>query len=74
MSSATFRLNSPTIALFSEDGRHVARTVPPGALICVTALEGNRLIEVERDGQKVLMFAQDIRARGERVEGKEPHC
>ena len=63
--AATFRLTSPTIALFPEDGRHVARTVPFGAVIAVEELDGNKLVEVTWNDQKILMFAQDIRARGE---------
>ena len=63
--AATFRLTSPTIALFPEDGRHVARTVPFGAVISVEESDGNKLVEVTWNDQKILMFAQDIRARGE---------
>ena len=69
MPSETFRLNTPTIALFFEDGRQVARTVPQGAVVQVNTLEGDKLIEVEWEGRTILMFAQDIRTRGERVTG-----
>ena len=69
MSSETFRLNTATIALFFEGGRQVARTVPQGAVVQVNDLEGDKLIEVEWEGKTILMFAQDIRARGERVTG-----
>jgi hypothetical protein len=34
-----FRLNMPTIALFSEDGRQVARTIPQGSVVRVNTLE-----------------------------------
>jgi hypothetical protein len=68
-STATFRLNSPTIALFPEEGRQVAHTIPQGAVIQVKTLEGDHLIEVVWEGKTVLMFAQDIRARGERFTG-----
>jgi hypothetical protein len=69
MSSAgtTFRLTSATIALFPEEGRQVAHTIPQGAVIRVNGLEGDRLIEVTWEGKTILMFAQDIRARGERL-------
>jgi hypothetical protein len=67
---AVFRLTSPTIALFPEDGRHIARTVPFGAVISADELDGNKLVEVTWDNQRILMFAQDIRARGEAVDAE----
>jgi hypothetical protein len=66
-----FRINAPTIALFLEEGREVARTIPGGAEITVSAenvLQENKLIEVQWAEKRVRMFAQDIRARGEKVE------
>ena len=66
----TYRLTSATIALFSEEGRQVARFIPFGGLIHVRhSLDGNSLIEVVWEGQTVMMFAQDVLARGERVTG-----
>ena len=69
LSAAAFRLNKPTIALFFEEGRQVARTIPQGAVVQVNTTEGNKLIEVVWEGRTVLMFAQDLRARGERITG-----
>ena len=69
MSPGTFRLNSPTIALFFEEGRQVARTIPQGAVVRAPQdLAADKLIEVVWEGQTILMFAQDIRARGERLD------
>ena len=64
-----FRINVPTIALFNEDGRQVARRIPVGSEIRVdeTAIEGNKLIEVRWIATTVMMFSQDIRRRGERI-------
>jgi len=62
-----FRITSPTIALFLEEGRTVARTLPFGAIIAANEVLGNQLIEVQYEGEKILMFAQDVRARGEEV-------
>jgi hypothetical protein len=52
---------------FHEDGRHVARTVPTGAIISVDsmAFDGNKLLDVTWDGKQVMMFAQDLRSRAE---------
>jgi hypothetical protein len=57
-----YRIKHPTIALFHEDGRHIARTVPAGALITVdsAAFDGNRLVDVTWDEKKVMMFAQHV--------------
>ncbi len=62
-----YRIASPTLALFQEDGRHVARTVPAGAIITVDngAFDGNKLIDVTWEGKKVMMFTQDLRSRAE---------
>jgi hypothetical protein len=65
-----YRIDSPTIALFQEEGRHVAHTIPTGAIISTDGKPflGNKLMEVLWDKKAVMMFAQDIRARGERVD------
>ena len=64
-----FRINVPTIALFMEDGRQVARKIPVGSEIRVdeTNIEDNKLIEVRWIATTVMMFSQDIRARGEKI-------
>ncbi len=60
-----YRITNPTIALFEEEGRHVARTVPAGALITVdsAAFDGNKLVDVTWNDKKVMMFTQDLRSR-----------
>jgi hypothetical protein len=63
------RITSPTIALFPVDGRHVARTVPGGAIVSIdeSLINQNKLVEVLWNETEVKMFAQDVRARGEKV-------
>jgi hypothetical protein len=62
-------ISSPTIALFHEDGRHVARTVPSGAFITAsTPLNGERLVDVTWEGRKVMMFTQDLRSWAEQAD------
>ena len=48
MAGDKYRITSPTIALFLEEGRHVARMVPTDSVIVVKSEEfnGDRLIEV----------------------------
>jgi hypothetical protein len=60
-----YRITNPTIALFNEDGHHVAHTVPAGAFIHIDSapFDGNRLVDVTWDDKKVMMFTQDLRSR-----------
>lgn len=62
-----YRISHPTLALLHEDGRHVARMVPRGAIISVDshAFDDDRLVDVTWDGRKVMMFTQDLRTRSE---------
>ena len=66
-----YRINNPTIALFHEDGRHVAHEVPAGAFITVsdgTVFDGERLVDATWEGRKVMMFTQDLRSRAEQAD------
>ena len=66
-----FRINTPTIALFLEEGRQVARTIPGGAEVIVSdesTIQENKLLEVQWAEKRVRMFAQDLRARGEKLD------
>ena len=71
MRASKYRINSPTIALFLEDGRQVARAIPTGSIVTVESLDGDTLVEATWNQTKVLMFSQDIRARGERIPSEE---
>ena len=64
------RIVSPTIALFLEDGRHVAHTVPTGSIITTDdrPFDGNKLVKVHWNGREGMMFAQDLQSRGQMVE------
>jgi len=66
-----FRIKTRTIALVIEEGRQVARSIPGGAEVIVNdenAIQKNKLIEVQWAERLVLMFAQDIRARGAKID------
>lgn len=56
--------------MFQAEGRHVARTVPSGAVVEIAEgpLDGNKLVEVIWDRHRVMMFTQDLRARAEPLE------
>ena len=70
MTAETYLISSPTIALFLEDGRHVAHLVPEGALVTTDGqpFNGNRLMEVTWAEKVVMMFTQDLRARGKKID------
>ena len=65
-----YRLNTPTLAIFNQDGQHHPVTVPLGAVVKVIdgPLDGNRLVDVRWEGKTVMMFTTDIRERCERLE------
>jgi hypothetical protein len=64
-----YRITSSTIALFLEDGRHVAHMVPIGAVVLVDreTFNGDKLVEVLWAEKLVMMFTQDIRTRAEMI-------
>jgi len=63
-------MSKPTIALFLENGRHIARMVPKGATVSIDAetFNGNKLTEVLWEEKPVMMFTQDLRSRGKKIE------
>jgi hypothetical protein len=70
MSVCKYRITKATIALFLEENRHVARTILEGSIIAVDKklLKDDRLVDVRWEEKTVMMFAQDIRSRGEEVD------
>jgi hypothetical protein len=70
MTAERYLISSPTIALFLEDGRHIAHLVPEGAMISTdgTPFNGNKLIEVTWAEKIVMMFTQDLRTRGKKID------
>jgi hypothetical protein len=63
-----YLLTSPTIALFPQDGRHVARSIPSGSVVVTANAEGEKLVEVVWNHKKALMFSEDLRSRGQLLE------
>jgi hypothetical protein len=65
MSPRVYRVIDPTLALFLEDGRLVARTIPSGTCITIgsAAIDGERLVNVAWDGKHAMMFTQDLHSR-----------
>ena len=77
MHSAKVRLNSPTVAILTSNDKGpkvTIVTIPSDAEITVlnSTAEGDGLVAVECNEQMVLMFAQDIRERGTRIDAANP--
>jgi len=62
-------LKTPTSAVTMDDGTRKVVVIPHNSVVDVaTTLTGTEgLIEVELKGETVLMFAEDLLQRGERV-------
>jgi hypothetical protein len=56
--------------MFLEDGRYVSGMLPRDSTITIASehFNGNKLVEVFYKGKVVMMFTQDLRSRGEKVE------
>jgi hypothetical protein len=67
MQGEYYKLNTPTLAIMSlPNGKRIPVTVPKGAVVKVMngPLDGTRLVDVEWDGEAVMMFTVDLRERG----------
>jgi hypothetical protein len=67
MRSENYRIDNSSLAILSRsDGKRLPITVPVGAVVTIIAgpLNGARLVEVEWDGDTVLMFSEDLRENG----------
>jgi hypothetical protein len=71
MPGERYRLNTPTLAILSCDGQRIPMTIPQGGIVRVAGptYADRQLFDVEWEGKKLLMFAVDLRERGELVEG-----
>jgi hypothetical protein len=67
MQSEYYKLNTPTLAIMSlPNGMRIPVTVPKNGVVKVVngPLDGMRLVDVEWEGEAVMMFTIDLRERG----------
>jgi hypothetical protein len=67
MQGEYYKLNAPILAIMSlPNGKRIPVTIPQGAVVKVVngPLDGTRLVDVEWDGDTVMMFTSDLRERG----------
>jgi hypothetical protein len=64
-----FLLTRSAIAIADRGGRHVSITVPQGAIIEVIngPFDGTRLMEVNYEGEMILMFTDDMKTHTEKI-------
>ena len=65
-----FRMRTPTLAIMTQDGAKIPIIIPKGAEVEVIdgPLNGNRLVDVRWEDKTVMVFTNDVRDRGERVD------
>ena len=70
MTPGLYRIGISTIALVTNDGKHVATTIPKDDIVELadTPMPGDALIHVKWNGQTVEMFTQDLLERGQEVQ------
>jgi hypothetical protein len=66
-----YRLKSATLAISSQEGLLLHKTIPAGGVVLVVGgrMEEARMAVVEWEGRILTMFARDLNDRGELVEG-----
>ena len=65
-----YQIKEPTLGMVQSDGHHASVTIPIGSIIVVTGgpVDGNRLVDVTWNDRPFMMFARDLRSRGELIE------
>jgi hypothetical protein len=69
MPKLTFRLNSPTIAIRPENDQRTIVMLPREALVTLLVgdIDAKGFVQVRYRNESLIMFAEDLRARGERI-------
>lgn len=64
-----YRITDPTMAMFEEEGCHIAHFLPAGAIITIDDddYDESGFVDVNWDNQKVMMSTQDLRMHAEQV-------
>jgi hypothetical protein len=64
-----YRLNTKTLGLKEGLTHLIAFSIPPGSFVRLveSSVNASGLVEAEWDGEKIQIFAADLRARGELV-------
>ena len=65
-----FKLQKPTLALETVNGKRSATAIPNGAILKVVSGpsgEGDRLVDVLWEGRTVAMFVVDLKERGREI-------
>ena len=67
-----YRINTATLVHILDSDCHISHTViiPKGTVVTVDRMTFNvsKLVPIKWDGRDALMFLQDLRSRGERID------
>jgi hypothetical protein len=71
MQGESYRLDKQTIGIDSSGQEHLCVLIPKNAIVTVIEgpLNGNRMVDVKWERLTIMMFVEDIRARGTLVVG-----
>ena len=70
MPQCTFKLSSPTLAIRLENDDRTIVTLPRNALVTLVDagdIDVNGFVPVRFDNESLIMFAEDLRFRGQRT-------
>ena len=63
-----FRIKTTTLVIIAVSNQRIPVAVPANATVeVISHTHGNRMIDVVWEGKTLMMFAQDIRERGEEI-------
>jgi hypothetical protein len=72
-----FRLKEATLAIDSNGERKIAITVPVGEIVEVIRgprPDDKRMLDVRWNGRTLVMFAEDVENRGEKIPDRGPRA
>lgn len=66
-----YKLNLDTVGVVADGQRRTTKMIPKDSRVTVVngPLDGERMIDVSWNGQTLMIFTQDLRERGELVNG-----
>jgi hypothetical protein len=67
MEGISYRLNAETLGILSKAQQRIVVLIPYNAVVTVVngPLNGNRMVDVMWEEKLVMIFVEDLRARGE---------
>jgi hypothetical protein len=69
MPGRIFKLRTPTLAIRANENSRTLTTIPANAMVALVMgdVDSDGLVQIRFKDEALLMFAQDVRTRAERV-------